>query len=618
MGTLGTHKHEEVAFSKEKQPSTDKPSPHDSLHAYRSPAQGELSVARESSTRGSTAHKFPHLEIIGSPGHSIPTLDAKQSVESLVKSGVLKAADIHSTGPSHKDNTSEKVTKATDSMSKQMEPLHVKVVPLSTLKYDERQKANFIVKGDGTVQVNNNPEHSQSLDIVVAVEQQPASAAQSESTGKLLSYLSQHMSPDKSKLLKIAGDQALVPPETLRKLDSAHVAREKAFGSETSDAISKVNKDFDGTGPRVMHHSDVQDYIPQRQVPARADESKSLLSTKDAVAGLYKGEYNTARHGSDGWSIGRYGMHSELAMSWLSGLLKNDPELAAKLGNPPDPSKLAELMKDPKFSKELGAEMQKLAAEGKVSKEFADKFNQPGFAQDFAQFINKMSDKNAQITSAEVINFLPKELQETIVSSELSRISGESKNPLESALAFRLGHKPTESDLHDPANQQYMLAASKLMQLSQADRNAGDNGTVLFTGDNQPASSMAAKLARAAENVAASTGTVGYCASGVQQALANCGMPEFLGSGNGWDMRSALENSGKFKQISASEARPGDIGVQRWAPDIVAQHGGKQYGDIFIVGSVQNGRVTQLNDHKQDFNPANSRYDKRVFYRYEG
>jgi hypothetical protein len=557
------------------------------------------------------------------PAKSIPQLIKEgKLVDKTSQSGNIESAGTKSTASSKGEviTTPERqlVTRDTNTASDKGEPLPVRVVAEGVLKPDERAKVNFTVKGDGTIEVNNSPQKGRPKEIVIAVEQEPPTAAQKESTTRLLTYLSQAVAPPKAGgLLDISGDQSLVPQETLKKLDSAHVATQKTFDAQTAESISKVNQQFSSHSPRVMTQSDVRDYIPQRGVPARADEGDPILDTKDAIAGLYKGDYNTARSGADGWTVGRYGLRAELIMDWLSNLLKSNPELAARLGNPPDPKKLAELMKDPKFAQQFSSEMEKLAAEGKVTKDFADKLSRPEFVQQFAEFLGRMGDPATKITSADVAKFLPKELQETIAAEELKAFARVSSNPLETALAFRLGHKPTNSDLQDPANQQYMLAASKLMQMSQASRNAGENGTVVFTGDNSPASSMAAKLVQASRDVANSMNSVGYCAKGVQEALAKAGLGEFVGSGNGWDMRHAFDKDPRFQVIPASQARPGDICVQRWAPEIVAQHGGNNWGDVFIVDSVENGQITQNNDHVQKFN-LSSRYDKQIFYRYVG
>jgi len=105
----------------------------------------------------------------------------------------------------------------------------------------------------------------------------------------------------------------------------------------------------------------------------------------------------------------------------------------------------------------------------------------------------------------------------------------------------------------------------------------------------------------------ASGQTFGGCAGAVQEALEASGVRGFMGCGNGWAMHRAVENSGKFERIPASEAGKGDLGFRR------NPHGA---GHAFVVvGRDARGQIIEASDHTAIFNPNNARYDETVFYR---
>ncbi len=100
------------------------------------------------------------------------------------------------------------------------------------------------------------------------------------------------------------------------------------------------------------------------------------------------------------------------------------------------------------------------------------------------------------------------------------------------------------------------------------------------------------------------------CATGVQRALLAAGDKDFVGTGDGWHMHHAFEQSGKYQQVPQSEAQPGDIGVRR-------QKGHpNNYGHVFtVVGKDKHGHLLEASDHISQYNPDNPLYDENRFYR---
>ena len=114
---------------------------------------------------------------------------------------------------------------------------------------------------------------------------------------------------------------------------------------------------------------------------------------------------------------------------------------------------------------------------------------------------------------------------------------------------------------------------------------------------------------------AAMSGT-GKCATAVQRALAACGLPEFLGKGNGGEMDKPLLASGKFTQVSINDAKPGDIIVR---PPSANPNDTSIYGDVSVITARNGDNITQTNDATYQFKKDNPRYDgKATFLRYTG
>jgi hypothetical protein len=121
------------------------------------------------------------------------------------------------------------------------------------------------------------------------------------------------------------------------------------------------------------------------------------------------------------------------------------------------------------------------------------------------------------------------------------------------------------------------------------------------------------RLAQAALNWDARMSGTGWCARAVQRALADVGLPQFVGSGDAWNMLGPLKRSGLFVEVPMDQAAVGDLILRRGTP------GGSIQGDISVITARNGNRIQQTNDATYDFRLNNPRYGGQpVFLRYVG
>lgn len=147
------------------------------------------------------------------------------------------------------------------------------------------------------------------------------------------------------------------------------------------------------------------------------------------------------------------------------------------------------------------------------------------------------------------------------------------------------------------------------------DRTSHETRSRDATGNNTPSSALAAKLAKAAREVATQMPKTmtprqwreGMCATGVQRALAKAGMPEFTGKFHGKQCADVLLKSGKFELVAAADVRAGDI--------ICRDNAGYGHAAV-ILGRDAQGKLIEASDRIKQTAPMNSpRYRKTVFLR---
>ncbi len=121
------------------------------------------------------------------------------------------------------------------------------------------------------------------------------------------------------------------------------------------------------------------------------------------------------------------------------------------------------------------------------------------------------------------------------------------------------------------------------------------------------------------KEVAAEMNITFKCAAGVQIALDRAGFPEFMGSGDGWQMRYAFLESPKWRVTD--DPNKATAFVREWTPEVVASYGdryqGRNLGHVGILYK-ENGKFYELSDHKAQFNPDSPRYSQTIYFEYVG
>ncbi|MBI1270490.1 CHAP domain-containing protein [bacterium] len=517
-------------------------------------------------------------------------LDAEQSVSDLTRNGKF----IDNTDPVKENDAAAKSKQLMDSPAK----------PTLSVEFSQEpaENAQFSIKQDGTIKVNRDFEASGESDIKIHLEQsgdesEPTSA-QKEALKELSDYVSQRMKST-NNLARLEGievvDEAnLIPDEIKNNISRSDYPEFQDMPEQTRQAVDRVNRMRNGAGE--MSVPQARDLYPERDVPRAASETDPVYAMKDTVAALFNAEgddpYSAMRESRDGsLQVGRYGLTSQLISGWL----------LEQLGDPPDWSKLQELLK-------------KLEKEGKLPKGFADQFENP---EQMQEFLKKMQD--GSLSKDELNKFLPKEFQETIASDLVEKFSNETGgDPGLVALAFLHGKPPSElseAETGSPAAQNARRAAGDLYNLSMTTQKAGDGQNVQWANPSDPTSPLAMKLVDAAHSADSQYNRYGVgksggqCAAAVQVALSQVGMSEFMGSGNAWDMRNALVNSGKFEMVDASQARPGDLLLWKPTP------GGSVYGHIEVVTAGSGGNVQATSDFTRNVDWNSSYYGGHMVLR---
>lgn len=488
-------------------------------------------------------------------------------------------------------------------------------------------KPDFIVKKDGTIEVLHNPEKSNPPDanIVVQVERDPGQTGeptpeQKESLSGLVPYLAervalspayQALSPDGK--VAIEDNQNLVDDKVESGIENnaskppiPDVTQPPApdVPPEAGSASGRMNRvggsgggsdSFSPSGDGAISSRDGQ--APPRDItpPVQAveDTIAALAGVKDK-AHPYE---NVAKRSDGSYGVGRYSMNAFNIGPWLADLLGVD------LGDPPDPAKLAAFLADLKAHPEkMKGAMAKLAQEGKVSKEFAGKFD----AGKFADFLGKLDGKHGEISAQDVKNNLPKDLQETIAKDRIehyakgmgidtSKDLGE-KDPGKLALAMFLGRTPSESDLSNPSYQKYQDTANNMYKLALAGQFGSDRIDVSEANGKV----VAAAAGNVGEQLWAQTQWAGVCEGGnlgcaasVSKVLQESGvLRPGEGSAGVLDLASKLERKGyqKVPITDMSQYRTGDIVYGSTGS------GGGGSAHIGIIGEIKNGQVWQYDN----------------------
>jgi hypothetical protein len=519
------------------------------------------------------------------PGDAAPALvllDRRQSVAQLIEKGVLKrfatAADVSSPDmaplaarPEGRPEAVDRVTEG-EQRTQPVEKVKVVYADRSNDPSTRLDKPDFIVKQDGTVEVVNDPEKHNRKELVIQLERDAGEVtgpteAQRRSTDELVGYVCERLmrtGSDGTRNGVIEDQQGLVSESVKGRLRT-RPAPEDALPAPARHQVENMRR-FSGGGRGTLSAEQADSYFTPRDQapPRRADETSQQWSLKETVAGMLShGEsapYESVRHaGQRGWAVGRYQLTYDLIMQWLEDLM----------GDPPDPARLDELV-----------------CKGKVSPAMAAKLKSP----QFRQFLAKLKDAQ-QPTSAEVKEFLPREMQETIGGDLINKFAAQCRTPDGKvdagmvALAMAVGRVPAQSEVAKPEFQAFVDAGRRLGSISDA--RTENPGQPLEWQEVNQRLLVAAKQSVGKQMwntprynpVTLEYGNLG-CAASVSEVMRAAGIDSKMQSAGSILLEEKILKAGGYR---VTDPQPGDIVFGRRPP---GQH---SKGHVGIVG--ENGKV---------------------------
>lgn len=388
---------------------------------------------------------------------SAVALDPKKSPKEQVKAGRIvdktpSSAEASLEMPDITDRTPPKISVAMQDVAQQ-----------------PPEKANFVVKKDGTIEMHGDPETLNSKDIKVQIERSAGQVypteEQKKAADELVTYLSQRLKSQNPELAKtgveLNDNAAVVSPEARQREQMRQPQENSGMSPETQQNVGNMNR-FRGSNGGEMPVRNTNDYYPERSVPRQANESDQQAAVKEAVAGLFNADhakpYETVRKSPQGdYRAGRYGFSGRQISNWLAGL---------DLGDPPDPAKIEELIKQGKLPKGFNAEsLKKLQA-------MADKMGK------------------GEAPSADDMKLLPKEMQETMATDMVNQFKDRvGDNPGAIAAGMMSGKTAaelTQEDLTSPTGKQLVEAGQKLYDIAKVrQESTHENDTMKWTPDGK-------------------------------------------------------------------------------------------------------------------------------------
>lgn len=329
-------------------------------------------------------------------------------------------------------------------------------------------KPHFVVKQNGDIEMFGDPEALKAKDIKIQLERNEGQLyptdAQKAAAEKLVTYLSDRLksqNPDLAKNgVELADNDAVVSPEA-RQNAGMRQPQSSQMSPETQQSVGNMNR-FKGNNGGEMPMGNTRDYFPNRDVPRQANESDQQAAVKEAAAGLFNPDksepYSTIRKSPEGdHRVGRYGFSGRQIHNWLAGL---------DLGDPPDPAKIEELIK-----------------QGKLPK---------GFNADSLKKLQAMAQKmaNGEAPSKDDMKLLPKEMQETMATDMVGQLKERlGDNPGAIAAGMMSGKAPselTQEDLNSPTGKQLADAGQRLYDIATArQQSTDDNDKIQWNQDGK-------------------------------------------------------------------------------------------------------------------------------------
>lgn len=418
-----------------------------------------------------------------------------------------------------------------------------------------REQPDFIVRKDGTVELLNQSVLEGKSNITVQVERDPGQLqpveAQQVAVDELTRYLTARLKaehPDLANEVKLDDPQRLVSADTRRDLAPALPELDN-LPSPARRQIEDMNR-FRGGGGGSMPRRDADDYFPQRDVPRQANESERLAAMKDVVAGFAsrddKHPYEHVQKRERGMAVGRYGFTYNMFADWLGSL---------------DLEAMEELERKGKLPKGTCSRLRKMKDSIEANKKDPSAKLDP--------FLEKLRDARSpsDLTSAEIKQNFPKEVQELAASATIGKFALQTLNADGSidtgkvALSMHLGRVPDQSDLARPEYRSMMEAARQSYQIAERRQMAPDsnapidwtdvNGRTLASAQNAVGHVMWRDFASVVEG-----GRLG-CAASVSEVLEQTGI-RGIKSALVTDFASQAMHRG-YERLPLSEGRPGDI-----------------------------------------------------------
>ncbi|HEY9867848.1 MAG TPA: hypothetical protein V6D08_01465 [Candidatus Obscuribacterales bacterium] len=516
----------------------------------------------------------------GDTSASVLLLDRRHSVAQLVEKGVLKrsaTATADTTAqdkaalaarPEGKPDAGDRV-KEGEQRTQPIDKVKVVYADRSNDPAARVNKPDFIVKKDGSVEVVNDPEKNNRKEVVIQVERDQGEVtgpteAQRRSTDELVGYVSDRLMRTKNDGTRdgvIEDQQGLVSESVKGRLKTRPVP-EDTLPVPARRQVENMRR-FSGGGRGTLSPEQADSYFTPRDQapPRRPDETSQQWSLKETVAGMLShGEvqpYESVRHtGERGWAVGRYQLTYDLISQWLTDLM----------GDPPDPAKLDEAVR-----------------KGKISPAMAAKLKSP----QFRQFLDKLKSAE-QPSTADVKEFLPRELQETIGGDLVNKFAAQCRTAdgrVDAgmvALSMAVGHVPTEADLAKPEFQAFVDAGRRLGSISDArTENPGQplewqevNQRLLVAAKQSVGKPMWATGPW--NHASLEYGNLG-CAASVSQVIKAAGIDGPSSAGASALGEKILKAGGQ----RVTNPQPGDI--------VVGRRGPGKHGHIGIVG--EDGKV---------------------------
>lgn len=413
-------------------------------HLLSSP---ESAVAAPAKAAGSDAGQKLEVTPVAPAPAAAKQLDFLKAPSELASRGII--TDNSKITPTDRLDASPAIDKSVPKIN----------VEMQDLDKPPKQQPHFVVKADGRIEMNGDPEKLNSKDIKVQIERAPGQInptdAQSAAADELVKYLSERIkatNPLAIDGVPINDQDNIISPELEASQNLKPAKDLPDLTPETKQAIEETNRFKGGRGVDMpMAATERMGSFGTRDVPRQLNETDKEMGVKEAVAGLFRPDrdnaYETVRRHPDGhYRVGRYGFSGNQLSAFLEGL-----------GDPPDP-----------------ALIEKLIREGKLPKGFAEKLKNPEFLGKLKAMAQKMKD-GGEPTKDEMKTLLPKDAQEGVASMLLDQMKAKvGDKPGDLAAAMLSGKAPNDvsaADLNSDEGRQLSTAGQKLYDIATARQN---------------------------------------------------------------------------------------------------------------------------------------------------